>query len=116
MKSLRKLLLTRFIIIVVAHTLLVLLAVYGITYLNIKNSISWDVNRFEKKLIECIEQEQDKEQFKELVSSLNVSEERQISFAVYKEGTLIFGEQLKRKKDSSELYVSFRSYKRWREH
>ena len=114
MKSLHKLLLTRFIIIVVAHTLLVLLAVYGITYLNIRNSVSWDVKRFEQKLIDCIEKNQDREQFNNLVSSLNVGEEREIRFAVFENDKLVFGQTLKAEGKTDDLDVSFYSYKKWR--
>lgn len=113
MKSLKKLLLSRFIIIVLAHTFIVLLAVYGITFLNIRNSINWDLNRLEKRLIECIEQKEDRQQFKELVDSLNVGEEKQIKFAVYEGGELVFGDSLGRGLGDEELDINFHSYKEW---
>ena len=113
MKSLKKLLLGRFILIVLAHTLLVLLAVYGITFLNISSSTQWEMNRFEKRLINCIEENQPKERFLELVSSLNNGEERQIKFGVFENGRKIFGGLEKVKENSKKSSVTFNSYKKW---
>lgn len=113
MKSLKKLLLGRFVMIVLAHTLLVLLAVYGITFLNIRSSAQWDMNRFEKRLIDCIEQGQEQSRFLELVSSLNIGEERQIRFGVYENDQLIFGDLNTTKLTPHDTSVEFNSYKKW---
>ena len=113
MKSLRKLLLSRFIIIVIAHTLIVLLAVYGITFLNIRNSIDWDLKRIQQRLIDCIEEKGDRQQFEALVDSLNLGEERQFEFAVFEDGQLVFGDSITKPAQETELEIDFHSYKEW---
>ena len=113
MKSLRKLLLSRFIIIVVAHTLIVLLAVYGITYLNIRNSVNWDLKRIHQQLIDSLSEEGGRERFDTLLDSLNIGEERQVSYSVYEEGSLLYGVPSTVEKQPIELKVQFHSYKDW---
>lgn len=113
MKSLRKLLLSRFIIIVIAHTLIVLLAVYGITFLNIRSSIDWDLKRIQQRLIDCIEENGDRQRFAELVNSLNIGEERQLKFAVFENGSCIFGGEELKPAGEVEINVDFHSYKEW---
>ena len=113
MKSLRKLLLSRFIIIVIAHTLIVLLAVYGITFLNIRNSIDWDLKRLQQRLIDCIEEKGDRQQFEALVDSLNLGEERQFEFAVFEDGQLVFGDSITKPAQETDLKIDFHSYKEW---
>lgn len=114
MKSLKKLLLWRFVLIVVAHSVVLLLAVYGITLFNIKKSVEWDLKRIEARIVEHARLDSDLSSIEELFAVFNSSEEREVRISVYDQNKkLLYGREVKADFTDKSFNSYFLGYKKW---
>ncbi|MCM8531418.1 MAG: hypothetical protein NE330_09685, partial [Lentisphaeraceae bacterium] len=89
MNSLKKALFFRFLFILIFHTLLTLIAVYGITLWNVNKSKSRELKKFEERLVKTL-LDQVKLDKKNHIFTLDVGEESEFSFvAQFKDGSFI---------------------------
>ncbi|MCM8537582.1 MAG: HAMP domain-containing histidine kinase [Lentisphaeraceae bacterium] len=115
MNSLKKALLFRFFLILAFHTLLTLVAVYGITLWNVNKSKKRELKKFEERLVKTLT-DQIKLDKKNYILTLDVDEESEFSFvAKFKDGSFIEAgkrsEQLFDSFELSENGFEFESYK-----
>lgn len=114
MKSLKKLLLWRFVLIVVAHSVVLLLAVYGITLFNIRKSVEWDLKRIEVRIVEHSKIDSDLSSLEELFAVFNSSDEREVRISVYDESKkLLYGREVKTEFKDKSFNSYFLGYKKW---